>query len=166
MNFRKGGGGLRSSFVIVLGALFCLLAMGVVFLSGGTYNKIVADADRTYDRRIAISYLTNQVRQFNRCDEVSVEAFGDGDALVLTRDGYETRLYCSDGQLCELYTEAGTALAPEDGIAITGLDALHVSFGAEGALLQIQTEQDGARWETAVRLHPSEPQPRLAEVKK
>lgn len=152
MNFRKAGGGLRSSFVIVLGAMFCLLAMGVVLLSGGLYNRIAADADRTYDRRLAISYLTNQVRQCSGREEVALEPFGDGDALVLTRDGYETRLYCSGGQLRELYTESGTVLAPEDGIAITELDALRVSLAADGALLQIEAVRGDECWETAVHL--------------
>ena len=100
--------GLRSAAVLALCGLFAVLAVGLALLSSGVY----------------------------RAGGVAVGTFGDGDAVALTETvegtDYVTILYCLDGQLMELYTEAGSGLTPADGLTVLELSALSV-------------ETDGAR---------------------
>ena len=127
---------LRSAAVLALCGLFAVLAVGLAILSSGVYRSAAAASDVNSARRTALSYLINQVRRADRAGGVAVGAFGDGDAVALTEtvegDDYVTILYCLDGQLMELYAEAGSDLTPADGLAVLALSDLSV-------------ETDGAR---------------------
>ena len=139
---------LRSAAVFVLCGLFAVLAMGLALLSSGVYRSTTAESDRNFTRRTALSYLVNQIRQADGTGRVAVGTFGGSDGLDLTehRDGteYVTILYCLDGQLRELYTEAGSGLLPEDGIPVLELQSLTLS--SEGGLLTLTvTAPNGER---------------------
>ena len=139
---------LRSAAVFVLCGLFAVLAMGLALLSSGVYRSTTAESDRNFTRRTALSYLVNQIRQADGTGRVAVGTFGGSDALALTEhlDGtdYVTILYCLDGQLRELYTEAGFGLLPEDGIPVLELQSLTLS--SEGGLLTLTvTAPNGER---------------------
>ena len=126
---------LRSAAVLALCGLFAVLAVGLAILSSGVYRSAAA-SDGNSARRTALSYLVNQVRRADRAGGVAVGTFGDGDAVALTEtvegEDYVTILYCLDGQLMELYAEAGSGLTPADGLAVLALSDLSV-------------ETDGAR---------------------
>ena len=128
--------GLRSGAVLALCGLFAVLAVGLALLSSGVYRTAAGASDENDTRRTALSYLVNQVRRADRAGGVAVGTFGDGDAVALTETvegtDYVTILYCLDGQLMELYTEAGSGLTPADGLTVLELSALSV-------------ETDGAR---------------------
>ena len=73
--------------------------------------------------------------------------FGDGDAVALTETvegtDYVTILYCLDGQLMELYAEAGSGLTPADGLPVLAVSALTVE--TDGARITFSvTAPDGA----------------------
>ena len=78
----------------------------------------------------------------------AASTFGGSDALALTEhlDGtdYVTILYCLDGQLRELYTEAGSGLLPEDGIPVLDLQSLTLS-SEDGLLTLTVTAPNGER---------------------
>ena len=103
-------------------------------------------ADENDTRRTALSYLINQVRRADRTGGVAVGTFGDGDAVALTETvegtDYVTLLYCLDGQLMELYAEAGSGLGPADGLAVLALEDLSVE--TDGAIITFTvTAPDG-----------------------
>ena len=123
------GRSARSSLVLVLCALFFLLAMGLTLLSSGVYRAVAAQADETYAQRTALSYLVNQVRRSDAPGGVSVGRFGDSDALFLREEGYVTILYCYEGQLRELYMEDGLELSPADGVDVLPLERLELACG-------------------------------------
>jgi len=138
-----------------MGGLLTLLLLGVfalcvlaVLLTGGDAYRRLTERDRAaWDRRTAAQYLTTRVRQSDRLGAVTVESFGGADALVLTEeiDGepYETRIYCSDGWLRELFAAAGSEFLPEDGEPVLPAEGLILS--AEGrALVAELTGPDGA----------------------
>ena len=135
---------LRSAAVLALCGLFAVLAVGLALLSSGVYRRTAEAADENAVRRTALSYLINQVRRADRAGGVAVGTFGDGDAVALTEtvegDDYVTILYCLDGQLMELYAEAGSGLTPADGLAVLALSDLSV-------------ETDGARITFTVTAH-------------
>ena len=138
---------LRSAAVLALCGLFAVLAVGLAVLSSGVYRSAVSASDGNSARRTALSYLVNQVRRADRTGGVAVGAFGDGDAVALTEtvegDDYVTILYCLDGQLMELYAEAGSGLTPADGLAVLALSDLSVE--TDGARITFTvTAPDGA----------------------
>ena len=136
---------LRSAAVLALCGLFAVLAVGLAILSSGVYRSAAA-SDQNSARRTALSYLVNQVRRADRAGGVAVGTFGDGDAVALTEtvegDDYVTILYCLDGQLMELYTEAGSGLTPADGLAVLALSALTVETDGERITFTV-TASDG-----------------------
>lgn len=139
--------GLRSAAVLALCGLFAVLAVGLALLSSGVYRTVAGAAGENDTRRTALSYLINQVRRADRTDGVAVGTFGDGDAVALTETmegaDYVTILYCLDGQLMELYAEAGSGLGPADGLAVLALEGLSVE--TDGALITFTvTAPDGA----------------------
>ncbi|MCD7947764.1 MAG: DUF4860 domain-containing protein [Oscillospiraceae bacterium] len=138
--------GLRLITVVLLCGLFFLFAVSVILFGSDLYRSMVDNTDVRYTQRTALSYLVNQVRRGDIAGGVSVETFGGSDALVVREDGYITRLYCYNGQLCELFTEEGLDFAPEDGIAVLALASLTLS--AQDNCIYISA--DG--FETAVSL--------------
>lgn len=133
--------------VLLLVGIFasCLLA---VLLSGAkVYRGVTERGQESFDRRTAAQYLATRVRQSDMADALWVENFGDGAALVTAEeiDGvrYETRIYCHEGWLRELFAEAGYEAAPEDGEQVLPLAALELTlesgllravlWGAEGS---------------------------------
>lgn len=137
--------GLRSAAVFALGGLFALLAIGLALLSSGVYRDVAAAADDHYIHRTALSYLVNQIRRSDALGAVALGTFGEGDALCLTEtvDGaeYITLLYCYEGQLRELYMEAGTGLSPEYGVAVLPLSGLDLSLEGSLVRLSVTTEE-------------------------
>ena len=138
---------LRSAAVLALCGLFAVLAVGLAILSSGVYRSAAASSDGNSARRTALSYLVNQVRRADRVGGVAVGTFGDGDAVALTETvegtDYVTILYCLDGQLMELYAEAGSDRTPADGLAVLALSDLSVE--TDGARITFTvTAPDGA----------------------
>ena len=138
--------GLRSAAVLALCGLFAVLAVGLALLSSGVYRTAAGASDENDTRRTALSYLINQVHRADRTGGVAVGTFGGGDALALTETvegtDYVTILYCLDGQLMELYAEAGSGLGPADGLAVLALEDLSVE--TDGAIITFTvTAPDG-----------------------
>ena len=141
MKLSSEGRGLRSTLVVVLCALFFILAMGVTLLGSGVYRDVVAVSDKNEAERTALSYLINQVRRSWR---VGVGSFEEQPALELTdsgETGYHTVLYVYDGQLRELYAEKDSGMKAEDGVAILPLAGMELTL--EGDLLTIAVTAEG-----------------------
>lgn len=150
MNPSKSGRSLRTALVLVLCALFFVLAMGITLLGSGVYRGVVSASDRNYTQRTALSYLINQVR---RSGTVAVGSFERCPALDLGGSGeeadYHTVLYVYDGQLRELYTQRGSGLTPADGIDILPLAGLELTL--EDGLISITvTGEDGTSYSASV----------------
>lgn len=150
MKLTGRGGGLRTILVVVLCALFFLMAMGITLLGSGIYRDTVATSDQNFTCRTALSYLVNQVRRGDLADGVTVGSFGESDAILLHEAGYVTILYCYEGQLRELYMEEGLDLLPADGLAVMPLAGLELDADAAGWLTMTVAGADGARYATTL----------------
>ncbi|OUN05300.1 hypothetical protein B5G43_13505 [Flavonifractor sp. An92] len=150
MNPSKSGRSLRTALVVVLCALFFVLAMGITLLGSSVYRGVVAASDRNYTQRTALSYLINQVR---RSPSVGVGSFELCPALDLGGSGeeadYHTVLYVYDGQLRELYTQRNSGLTPADGTAILPLEDLQVAL-ENGLITLTVTTEDGKSYSASV----------------
>lgn len=114
------------------------------------YRSVAALSEDTYSRRAALSYVANQVHGADYEGGLGIGTFAGQSAVVLSEGEYQTVLYCYDGQLTELYAEAGLALGPEAGTPILPVRALH--FAVEEGLLICRAElPDGSHAQIALR---------------
>lgn len=111
--------------VLLLLAL-CLLA---VLLSGAkTTRRLTERGQNAADSRTAAQYLATRVRQADAAGVLTLETFGDGDALCIREDGCQTLVYCYDGWLRELFTAEDGDFAPEDGERLLKAENLTASM--------------------------------------
>ena len=116
--------------------LFVVFAMAVllVLLSGGRiYQNVVQDIGMQYESRTSISYITTKLHRCDSAGSVSVESFGDSEALVLSeigKDGrqYETVIYLYDGDIREFFSEKGNRFPPSTGKTILTVESLHFTL--------------------------------------
>lgn len=117
--------------VLLLFGVFAVCIL-VVLLSGADAYRRLSQRDQAgYDERTAGQYLATRVRQADRLGGVDVASFQGVDALILTEEiegeAYETRVYCYDGYLRELFAAAGEDFYPEDGEKILAAGGLSLS---------------------------------------
>lgn len=134
--------------------LFTILAMSVmlVLLTGeDVYQRIARRDDTAYTRRTAAQYLTTRVRQADSSGCIAASPF-DGNAgpetLILKEyiDGsaYETRIYCYDGYLRELFCPSGAVFSPGDGEPVIPAQSLDLDLVSNpGSILMELTSEDG-----------------------
>ena len=148
-------------------ALLLFAVFGVCVLAGllgatDLYQRLSQRDAVSYEHRTAAMYLTTKVRQSDRRHALRTESFGDGDALVyreeLDGESFETRIYCYDGQLRELFSPASLEAMPEDGEPLLPLQALELQL-EHGLLTAVLTEPDGTQQHLLLRLRSWEGQP-------
>ncbi len=131
--------------------LFCVYAGCVLLclmMGANVYRRTVDEIDARFGERTTLAYLTARVRAYNGSGMIRITQFGDGAALEMTEtlDGIDlvTTIYCHDGSLCELYTEAGLRFSPEDGEAVAPAEGLSFQMAGDG-LLEISVTGNGGR---------------------
>ena len=135
---------LTGVFVLLIFAVF-MASVLLVLLSGvDTVQKLTQRDQRTYHRRTAVQYISTRIRQADEIGAVSTEK----DTLILTEnlDGvsYETRIYCCNGYLREMFCEAGAALAPDFGEEVLPMD--HFQITQENNLIRAELHlPDGSK---------------------
>lgn len=154
---RKIGAG--SLPALLLFGVFAVCVLAVLLTGADAYEELTRRAQDGYDGRTAAQYLSTRVRQADALDAIGVESFEGLDALVLSEeiDGtrYETRIYCCDGHLWELFAEADSGLAPQDGEKVLPLAALDLAW-QDGCLRAELTEADGTARQLLLRLRSGE----------
>ena len=78
---------------LLLFGVFAVCVLMVLLTGADTYHRLNQRDQSAYDTRTAAQYVTTKLRQADRLDCVSIERFGNSDALVLADeiDGY--RIY-------------------------------------------------------------------------
>jgi len=145
--------------VLLLFGVFAVCILSVLLTGADAYRRLAERDEMSYDRRIAGQYLTTRVRQADEMGGISGETFEGVDALVLLEeiDGieYETRVYCYDGYLRELFAEAGGEFLPGDGEQILKAQALSVQ--RDGQTLKAElTDPNGEVQELTLYLRSRE----------
>ena len=130
---------MGSLLALILFGVFAACVLLVLWLGTDGYQRMTERDRMVYENRTAVQYLTTRVRQADTAGGISVRDFMGLDALVLgeTFEGevYETKLYCHDGWLMELYAAEETDLSPADGEKILQAEEMQVSL--EDGLLQV-----------------------------
>lgn len=121
--------------------------MFFVLLSGAKlYKNVSGVMDEQFSVHTCMSYVTAKVRHYDTKDAVTLGQIGEEDALLLKEEingeMYLTYLYCSEGNLMELFCSADMKVFPSDGQILMPLDELTLSM--EDDLLSFSCKVDGA----------------------
>ena len=143
MKKRMTGHHMDGLIALLLFGVFAACLLAVLLTGAGAYKRLNARNEGSYFYRTCMQYITNRVHQARIPEEVMIESFGDGDALVIPdQDGCMTRVYYYDGYLRELYSDASSALNPQDGEKV--MEAGGLVFAIEDEMLTVtMTDQDG-----------------------
>ncbi|OUQ81651.1 DUF4860 domain-containing protein [Flavonifractor sp. An100] len=123
---------MESLFALLLFGVFAACVLSVLLTGASAYQRLTTRDQLAYQQRTCTQYLATKVRQAASPDSISVDYFGDGDALIFSQeiDGelYLTRIYCWDGWLRELFTSADGDFSPEDGEQVLPLQQLSLEL--------------------------------------
>lgn len=118
--------------VLLVFAVFTVSVLLVLLSGADTVQKLTRRDQRTYHHRTAVQYLTTKVHQSDVAGAVSVEEKDGISTLVLTEKiegiSYDTRIYCYDGYLREMFCASGAGLSATFGEKILPLEDFQVSF--------------------------------------
>ena len=138
---------LNGLLALLLFGIFAACVLSVLLMGADAYQRLTERDRESYESRTVAQYIATRVRQADRSGGISTGAFGGSDALELweTIDGeaYVTRVYCHDGWLRELFTDASGDFAPEDGEPVLEAESLSVSLSGAGLLTVEITSADG-----------------------
>ena len=94
-------------FVLTLFLLLSALSVSVILAGSSVYEKISANMDQNYDRRVTFSYLTTKIRQNDSAGEIYVKTIDGVEMIAIHETGeeYITYIYYHDGHIREIYLE-------------------------------------------------------------
>lgn len=140
---------------LVLGVLAVFLTL-LVMLGAQAYRTTVNKTNMHSNERILSTFLRSAVRADDETGIVSVVSMDDGDAVkfayFVDDEVMEKWIYCNDGQLKELFTDAEYGFDPEAGERIC--DAVKMSAEMNGELLSVcitSEEGEDCRVDIALR---------------
>ena len=149
-----------SAGVIVLGAVFLFLSIGLVMMGGSVYNSIIDKSGASDKTRTTFAYIANQARRADAYGGVKVAEYQGRDALLLSQTygdyTFINHLYYYDGALRELFTEKDNDLDLEAGLPIIWLEDISFTEDARG-LITISALFDNGRREEMLLSTNSEP---------
>ncbi len=136
---------IDSLAALLLFAVFAASVLAVLLTGARAYRGITLRDQSAYNARTCVQYIAQRVRQSDSLYGVTVEDFGEGQALVLgAGEEYITRIYCYNGYLMELYSQAGMDLGPEAGEKIIEVAAVSMSLDKGALHVEVQNlDQDG-----------------------
>jgi len=143
---------MGSFLALMIFGVFGVCILLVLLLGADGYQRMRERDTAVYESRTAVQYLTTRLRQADRAAGVLAADFDGLDALVLREEwegeAYETKLYCYDGWLMELYAAADSDLSPADGEKILELQGLSLSM--EDGFLRAELSLPDGREETVL----------------
>lgn len=130
---------------LLLFGIFAVCVLMVLLTGADAYRRLTQRDQQSYLRRTCAQYIAARVRQADSIAGITVEPFGDGNALTLAEgDGtYCTRVYCHEGWLMELYSSADADLEPRDGERLLEMEGLGLSL-EDGLLTAVISGADGS----------------------
>ncbi len=139
-------------FVLALIGVFALCSFILAALGLSVYRDTAENSAEDFERRTALLYIAQKVRQHDNSGCVSLDSVGDADALVLTdiyaEQRFETWVFVAAGELREVTVPAGTAVSSADGQAIMALSDM--SLALTGRALSINVTLPDAEQRTAL----------------
>ena len=147
MNKERAKQNISSLLALLLFAVFAVCILSVLLSGTQIYQRLTDRDDAAYTHRTVVQYLSTKVRQADCAQMITVEDFCGTTALVFSEDLegelFDTRIYCHDGYLYELFVPASLDAVPEDGESLLPLQSMEIT--QEGSLLRFSlVEADGS----------------------
>lgn len=134
-------------FPITLFLVLTVCALMLLSIAANIYQNTVDHSYRNHQSRIALSYLSEKIRQHEDTGSFSLCSFDGVDALALKETledaSYCTYLYFYEGALRELFFKEGIEVSPSDGKEILALSEVSMKIADEGLLYFQCTDQSG-----------------------
>lgn len=147
---------LDGLIALLLFGVFAVCVLVVLLTGADAYRRLTERDLTAYERRTCIQYIATRVRQADRLQNIKVESFGDGDALVLNADlEYVTYVYVHEGWLMELYCWSEEPMTPGDGEKIMELSELSLTL-EDGVLSVSAVDGDGEETSLILSLRSGE----------
>ena len=150
---------MEGLFALLLFGVFAACVLSVLLTGAGAYRRLTQRDQTAYSQRTCAQYLATKVRQAPDAQALSLETFGDGDALVFTQDiggeRYTTRIYCCQGWLRELFSGDQAGMLPEDGEKVLQAGALEAEL-EDGLLSVTVTYENGDQTRLSLSLRDGE----------
>ena len=138
--------------------IFTICILTVLLTGADIYKKISIRDQNSFQRRTTTQYITTRLRQSDAEEMVFVGDFNAedmenaGDTLFLKEEingrTFFTRIYCHEGYLCELFSEAGLENSKQYGEKILKVNALH--FTIRDNLLYVEITHADSCTETLI----------------
>ena len=125
----------RGSIIQMICTITLLLSLGIstcilVTAGYGSFSRMNEFQDECLNARVAMNYVSMQIRRFDVTGSVRIDDSLPGTRLVLSEDIdgeiYETRIYLHDGRLRESFVPAEAPFNEEYGFEIIQLDSFAV----------------------------------------
>ncbi len=144
---------IASNFLLLI--LFCGALLAVVLSGTKIYQGISANLDKQFSTTTCLNYITAKVRHYDANGGVTVEKFGNGNALVLTEDingeVYATYLYCYEDSLMELFCSMDSDFDETYGEKVMAMD--NVEFSLKNNILSFSCEKNGDISSSIICIH-------------
>lgn len=155
--------GLDSVFVLLLFGVFACCLMLVLLTGARSYKSVADRGEVAYEQRICTQYIATKVRHNDYSGGVTVGPFSEEEPELSTLflhqtiegEDYWVRIYCYDGTVRELFTEANQAMEPEDGQEVMAASALELTL-EEGLLTITAADTAGQISELSLLLRSGE----------
>lgn len=129
----RAGVAVDTLFTLTLFIVFAISVLFVMITGVKVYQKTAAENADSGNERIANMYLVSKIRHFDASsgeNAILVCRDRNGDSLILREDydGFlvETRLYCRDGYLCELFYDPAEGFDPALGEKVLAVNSLKI----------------------------------------
>ncbi|MDR0929277.1 MAG: DUF4860 domain-containing protein [Oscillospiraceae bacterium] len=146
---------ISGAFVFLLLGLFAVLSTMLVLFGVQAYQATIDRTAEHNQARIGHAFVRNALQADDRAQAVTIERMEGLDVLTIAYDydgeAYVKRIYCHNGALRELFTEASRAFDPTEGESICPAQ----SFAAErrDGLIYIEIT-DGQGHQSAAQIAP------------
>lgn len=141
---------VNTLFTMLLFLVFVLCALFSVLIGGRVYENINTRTENTYRQDVALSYITNKVRQQDEAGSVAVYETDGIPVLTLSQQirgsVYRTYIYYQDGRLWELFTDENSGLGVGDGTEIMECDTVAMTMEGKTLHVEIGGVDGGSVW--------------------
>ena len=141
---------------LLLFMIFTTCIVTVLLIGADSYQTFTKRDQHAFEHRTIAQYLTTRIRQNDTSNGVFVDQFAGKDTLFLSETlddkTYYTRIYCHDGYLRELFSEASIVFTPEAGVKILELKDLQFHL-AQNLLTITITYSDDSSETVLLHLH-------------
>lgn len=138
-------------FALILFCVFAMTAVVSAVMGANVYISSSKSAEKTYESRVCLDYITAKVHANGEKGAVSVSEVEGAPALTLSEtvdgDPYDTVIYCCGGALRELYSARGIPFSADSGTVIANIQS--VDFSIDGNVLTVSCTFTDGRTEKA-----------------